>query len=211
MKANKKIYQTIILVLGLNIAFELKAQTDQAFDKLYPKSLADERKPVGKMITGIGAGVNITIISGIKHLEACSDADFGTYKIELIWYDANDEIGKYMLNIMKDLKTNMQDRKSFFNTSTFDLKSAKQEDWEGGQLKYIANIKDCINSITGPTGKKEFTTKLKYFGLFENTTVKIDFDSKMKPETAKLHISKILEEVRGFDYSKYKNVSLNEQ
>ncbi len=97
-----KTFFTLLLVIAAGI--KIQAQVTKALNQLVPIDLVDQRSSVNKTVGGIGSSVNISIVAGIKYLDACSNEEsFGDLKIEVTWHNANDETGKYMLQMMKDM------------------------------------------------------------------------------------------------------------
>lgn len=201
----------VLVLLLAGMLSNTNAQMHKAANKLIPLELADRRGgPVSRIITGIDASVNIAVTSGIKYQNACQDNDAGKYKGEFIWYDANNETGKFLLQMVSQLNAVEQDKASFFAQSGFDMKKAKTEDFAGGTLCIIEESKPCVNEISGPTGKTEYISHARYFGFTGSTMIKIDFYSKVKSETVKSTIAKIMEEARKFDFSIFKTAMIQE-
>jgi hypothetical protein len=201
-------YKSFLTVfLFIVFCYNSKAQVTKALNQLIPMDLVDERSETYKTVMGIGSGVNISIVAGIKYIDACSNADFGNLKVEITWHNANDETGKYMLQMMKEMNVAEQDKKNFLNTGS----AGKIEDFSGGTLKIYSDNKACVNEITGSTGKVEHSTEARYFSFKGSTILKITFLNKIKPETAKNIISKIADDVAKFDFSVYSNTIVDER
>ncbi len=201
-----KTFLTLLLVISAGI--KIQAQVTKALNQLVPMDLVDQRSSVNKTVGGIGSSVNVTITAGIKYLDACSnEVSFGELKIEVTWHNANDETGKFTLQMMKDMKVADQDKKSFLN----DGNAGKTEDFARGTLKIWTETKACVNEITGPTGKTEYSTEARFFSFNENRILKITLLDKIKPETAKNIISKIADNVAKFDFSVYSNTITDER
>jgi hypothetical protein len=196
---------TLLLVVAAGI--KIQAQVTKALNQLVPMDLVDQRSEVHKTVGGMGSGVNITIIAGIKYIDACSDADYGNLKVEITWHNANDETGKYMLQMMKEMNVAEEDKKSFLNAGN----AGKTEDFARGTLKISTETKACVNEITGVTGKTEYSTEARFFSFNENRILKITLLDKIKPETAKNIISKIAGEVAKFDFAVYCNTIADER
>jgi len=108
---------------------------------------------------------------------------------------------------MKDMNVAEQDKKSFLNAGN----AGKTEDFARGILKISTETKACVNEITGPTGKTEYSTEARFFSFNENRILKITLLDKIKPESAKNIISKIAGEVAKFDFSVYSNTIADER
>lgn len=203
-----KIKTLFTLLLIVSAGIKIQAQVVKALNQLVPMDLVDQRSSVNKTVGGIGSSVNVTITAGIKYLDACSNEEsFGELKIEVTWHNANDETGKYMLKMIKEMNVADQDKKSFLNSGT----AGKIEDFARGTLKISTETKACVNEITGPTGKTEYSTEARFFSFNENRILKITLLDKIKPETAKNIISKIASEVAKFDFSVYSNTIADER
>ncbi len=205
MKNQEITIKTSLLILFFSMTCVLvKGQVTNALNQLIPMEIVDERDGIRKTVGGIGFNVRVTINAGIKFLDGCSDESYGSLGIEIIWYDANDETGKYTLQMMKDLGAEKQDRQSF-------LGQGEIQEFAGGNIVLSSSNKACVNEITGPTGKIEYYTDAKYFSFNGTTTVKISLSSKIKPETVKAILVKIVEEAGKFDYSIYKTTVADEK
>jgi hypothetical protein len=197
--------KTSLLVLFFSMTGILvKGQVTNALNQLIPMEIVDERGGIHKTIGGIGFNVRVTIIAGVKYLDGCSDESYGSLNVEIIWYDANDETGKYTLQMMKDLGAANQEKQSF-------LGQVDIQEFAGGNMVLSSSNKACVNEITGPTGKLEYYTDAKYFCFNGTTTVKISLSSKIKPETVKTILAKVVEEAGKFDYSIYKTTVADEK
>lgn len=184
----------------------VKAQVTKALNSLVPTDLVDKRSSIFKAVSGIGSSVNINMGAGLKYVDACSDSDFGNLKIDITWHNANDETGKVMLQMMEQMNVAEQDKETFLKGD----KGAKRQDFAGGSLEILSSNKPCVNEISGPTGKTQYSTEAKYFSFKNNTVLKITLNNKMKPETAKNVISKIADDVAKFDFSVYSNTVASE-
>lgn len=161
---------------------------------------------------GIESFANISLIASINDYDACSDNSVSSkgLKVSIAWYNTNDETGSFMLSTLKNLDGINQDMNSFKNESGFDVSKAKETTIEGGKLWIISTQKECVNEITGPTGKTEYQTQLRCF-LFNGVyTLKIDLHGLSKPEKMNEMMYYIINEASKFDFSTLKNVVMAE-
>lgn len=191
------------------LSFITQAQDNKEIDKLIPYDYVNQtfKKPM-KMIMGIGSSVNINIVADLDDTDACQPNSISTsgLKMDIAWYNTNDETGKMMLSMLKDLGAVEQNMESFKQESGFEISEAREEEFLGGKLWIITSQKPCINEITGPTGKTEYATHTRFF-LFNGTTiVKIEIEFLGKPDIAKEMLGKIITNLGKFDFSLYKNV-----
>lgn len=199
----------LLIVILTCLSFNTQAQDNKEIDKLIPYDYVNQsfKKPM-KMIAGIGASVNINIVADLDDTDACQPKSISTagLKMDIAWYNTNDETGKMMLSMLKDLGAIEQNMEAFKRESGFDISDAKEETLYGGKLWTTSSQKPCINEITGPTGQTQYNTHLRYF-LFNGTTIaKIEIEFLGKPDIAKEILSKIIANLGKFDFSLYKNV-----
>ncbi len=196
----------LILLLIVTASAALKAQSLKDLNNIIPMDLVDSRSKVDKTVMGIGASVHVTIAASIKSVDACSKADFGHLKVEINWYNGNDETGKVMLQMMKDMNGADQEKESFLKQS----KEGKAENLAKGTVKIESSKKECRDAITGPTGEWEYTTNAWYFSFSDNRIIKIVFTDKIKPEAAKKIIANIALEATKFNFSRYAATNAHE-
>lgn len=199
----------LLIVVLACLSFITQAQDNKEIDKLIPYDYVNQsfKKPI-KMIVGIGSSVNINIVADLEDTDACQPNTISTsgLKMDIAWYNTNDETGKMMLSMLKDLGAIEQNMESFKAESGLEISEAKEENFSGGKLWITSSQKPCINEITGPTGQTQYNTHLRYF-LFNGTTiVKIEIELLGKPDIAKEILSKIMANLGKFDFSLYKNV-----
>jgi hypothetical protein len=199
----------IFVVLLTCLSFGVHAQDNKEIDNLIPFDYVNQtfKKPM-KMIMGIGSSVNINIVADLDDTDACQPNSISTagLKMDLAWYNPNDETGKMMLSMLKDLGAIEQNMESFKQESGFEISEAREEEFSGGKLWIITSQKPCINEISGPTGITQYNTHLRYF-LFNGTTItKIEIEFLGKPDVAKEMLGKMVTNLGKFNFSMYKNV-----
>ena len=105
----------LILTLSLlSLHFESQAQLTNDLNKLLPVELADSRSNIIRSVTGMDFMVRIFLTEGIKNIDACSDAEFGKFSIEIDWYDISTELGKSQIDMIKMMKADDQQKEAFF-------------------------------------------------------------------------------------------------
>lgn len=201
-----KLKTILALLVIISTSALLNAQVTKDLNKLIPMHLVDSRSKINKTIMGIGASVHITIAAGMKYVDACSKESTGNLKIEINWYNENDETGKVMLQMMKDMNGAEQEKESFLKQS----KQGKTENLAGGILKMETSKKECRDAITGPTGEWEYSTDAWFFSFKDNRILKIVFTDKIKPETANKIIANIAAETAKFNFSVYSSANAHE-
>lgn len=199
-----RIIQALILLILTGAL--LQGQVTKDLNKLIPSELVDSRSNINKTVMGIGASVHITIAAGIKYIDACTKESFGSLNVEINWYNGNDETGKVMLEMMKDMNAASQEKEDFLKQS----KEGKTESFARGTLKIESSKTECRDAVNGPTGQFEYSTKAWYFSFNDNRILKIVFVNKIKPETAKNIISKIAAEAAQFNFSVYASTNAHE-
>jgi hypothetical protein len=201
-KWNSVAAMVLIACLSL-LSIWVKAQVTKPLNVIVPGYIIDERGKLHKSIGGMDFNVRITIDAGVKYLDGCSNESFGELHTEIIWYNANDETGRVMLQMMKDLNAVEQDKQSFLGAGSI-------REFAGGSLILTSSEKACVNEITGPTGKTEYNTDARYFAFNGFTTTKISISSKIKPETVQSILSYMVEQIAKTDFSIYKTTIVDE-
>lgn len=183
------------------------AQKTNALNSIVPSEIIDSRARLHKSVGGIEASVHVSMVTGVKNLDACSDADYGKLDIDITWYNANNETGKVLLNMMKQLNAVDQDMQHFLA----GVENGKSEEFIKGTLIWSGTSVACVNEISGPTGKTSYATKAKYFAFFGNRMIKISMDAGLKPETIKKVLSTIVTGIEKFDFSMYSSTIADEE
>ncbi len=197
----KLFFLTVCMIFNL---VQIQAQITNSLNKLLPVDLVDSRKGIFRSVTGMDFMVRIFLIEGIKNLDACSDADYGKFDIEIMWYDINTELGKSQIDMIKLIKADDQQKKDYLGIGPY-------KELVGGSLVLETKSAACINSITGATGKTEYTTKAKYFLYTGAAIVKISYNGKINPETAKNIIANAANQINGFNFAVFKNTTADEK
>ncbi len=191
-----------LLLIGLVTT----AQSLSAFNEFVPAGMVDARSGISKNVLGMGAYAQVAINAGVKQTEGCSDSDYGRLQIEFFWYNDADEGGKMMLKMMKDMNGAEAQKNDFLGRESGDDHQTISEELAGGTLRYNTSAKPCINTISGATGKTEYSTKAKYFAFTGNLVIKTELSAKIKPETAKSLIEHIASRAKDFNFSAYKTI-----
>ncbi len=211
-KINYKRVFLYLLVTGL-LSLSGFAQPTKSIELLIPMSDVNQKiSKVRKQIMGIESFVNVGIIADINDYNACSDESIsaGGVSLKISWYNTNDETGKYMVSTLKDLNGINQEMNSFKNESGFNVNEAKEEDYQGGKLWIITKQKECVNEITGPTGKTEYFTHLRFFVFNGTAMIKIELKGFSKSVKMKEMLGKMIQEANKFDYSTLTNIVVTE-
>lgn len=202
----------LLFVLTLSVIHHtVNAQVTKSINQLIPMESVDKRGGIHKIVGGLGFSVHVTIFAGIKNTGACSEADFGKLDAELIWYDLNDETGKFLVQTLEQLGGIEQEKEGFFNQETGYDGNMKTESLGSGMLKYGGTTKACVNELTGSTGDLEYMTYARYFEFTGTTIIKIKLHAGLKPETVKSMLSKMAEEIKKFDFAIYKTAEADEK
>jgi hypothetical protein len=196
-------------LLTLTFCFALLLSVSQAqltndLNSILPVDLADDRGKIFRSVTGMDFMVRIFLTEGIKNVDACSDADYGKLSVEIDWYDKNSELGKSQIEMIAMMKADEQQKADFLGKGPY-------EDLNGGSLVIESRTAECINTISGATGKTEHSTSAKFFIYSDGALVKISYGGKVKSETVKGFISAAAAKIKGFDFAKYKNVTATEK
>ena len=162
-------------------------------------------RSVSRQVMGMEFSVNVNIVAPLSELGACHDDAFdGRLETEIRWYNPDDETGRMMLNMLKDMNGIDQEKESFKNESGFNPGDAREESFAGGTLWVVDKNTPCVNEITGPTGKTEYNTHARYFQFSGTTLIKIEVQGMNNPAKTKEIIMKMIELADGFDYAALK-------
>ena len=197
----KFLFLTLCLV---SLLFKTQAQLTNDLNKLLPVDLVDSRSEIFRSVTGMDFMVRIFLTEGIKNIDACSNSDYGKLSIEIDSYDPNTELGKSQIDMIKMMKADEQQKQVFLGKGPYT-------DLAGGALVLQSKSAECINTISGATGRTEYSTNAKFFIYTGSTLVKISFSGKVKSETVTNFISNAAEQIKKFNFGVYKNVTANEK
>jgi hypothetical protein len=194
----------IIALFLVSLQFASQAQLTNDLNKLLPVDLVDSRSNIFRSVTGMDFMVRIFLTEGIKNIDGCSDAEYGKLSIEIDWYDNNTELGKSQIDMIKMMKADEQQKQNFLGNGPYN-------DLAGGSLVIHSKSSECINTISGATGRTEYYTDAKFFIYTGSALVKISFTGKVKSETVNNFISNAVGRIMNFNFMVYKNVTANEK
>ncbi len=198
----------IIAILTSVTSLCCSAQNGSNAESLLPMQDINQKfRKVQQMVSDLGMMVRIEVNADLNSYNSCHNGPepAGRLDMELTWYNTNDETGKFMLQVLKDLNGIEQMKEAFKHSSGMEVEEAKEEEFIGGTLWTIANQDECINEITGPTGVTAYHTFARYF-LFQGSAIfQIDIDWACKPAKAKEMISHIVEKSKQFDFTGLKS------
>lgn len=196
---------TIILLLNLH-GF---GQSLKSLHQLLPLEEVNlESGKITGQVMGSGGSVVVLLYANLDNTDACQKGSisYKGLKVNITWYDKDDELGKSMLEMMDMLNAIPQMMEEFKNESGFDANQAKEEMIEGGKMWVISKSSPCINTISGPTGVTEYKTSLRCFVFNGTTVIKIEIDCNSKAERVIGIARKIVEKAGKFDFTPYKNM-----
>ena len=186
------------------VLFNTQAQVTNSLNKILPADLVDSRSGIFRTVSGMDFMVRVNLIEGIKDVDACYDSDYGKLIIEILWYDINTELGKGQIEMIKMLKADEQQKADFLGKGPY-------KDLAGGSLVIESRSAECINSISGSTGRTEYSTNAKYFIYTGSALVKMSYSGKVKSETVTNFISNAADQIKNFDFTVYKNINASEK
>lgn len=189
-----------IVVYAFNSGFSQQLSTIEVF--LPMKDIDQTFEKLTIMPSNMGFLVHLEINASLKNYDDCSRKDRlqGGLKIEIDWYDANNETGKMMAGMIKsDIEKITQ---SFKGSSGFEnMSEAVESNIKGGKMWIYTKAKSCVNEITGPTGETEHLTQIRAFVFTGSKMLKIDLKSRTKPSNLEQSLKIILEKWETFDFS----------
>jgi|GEM_PF-2397579 hypothetical protein len=200
----------VTLMLSICLHMMSQAQSPQNVETLLPMDHVNQQfRKVHNMVAGLGSMTHIDLIADLNSYEACYNGPEpgGVLNAVFDWYNSNDETGKFMLQLLKDMDGINQQMNEFKNSSGMDVSEAKESDFMGGKLWTISTQKECVNEISGPTGVTAYQSSARYF-LFNGTTIlKLDISCACKPDKVKEMISFMVAKTGQFDFASLKNTT----
>lgn len=200
----------VTLMLSICLYMMSQAQSPQNVETLLPMDHVNQQfRKVHNMVAELGSMTHIDLIADLNSYNACFNGPEpgGVMHAEFIWYNSNDETGKFMLQLLKDMDGINQQMNEFKNSSGMDVSEVKESDFMGGKLWTISTQKECVNEISGNTGVTSYQSSARYF-LFNGTTIlKLDISCACKPDKVKEMISFMAAKTGQFDFASVKSSS----
>ena len=106
--------------------------------------------------------------------------------------------------MIKMLKADEQQKQSFLGKGPYN-------DLAGGSVVIQTKSAECVNTISGATGRTEHYTNAKFFIYTGSALVKINFNGKVKSETVTNFIANAAGQIKKFNFGVYKNITANEK
>ena len=194
----------LISVLAVCLNLIVSAQSGKAIEALIPMNdMNQSLRKVHLAVGNLGSMVHLDITSDLNKYTSCinDSQPGGIFNAEIMSYNANDEAGKMMLQMLTEMEGIQQIMESFKNSSGMDVSNATEEDFMGGKLWLIPTQQACNNEITGPTGVTMYKTKARYFLFNGTTTFQIDITCECKPGKIKEIIGYVVEAGKNFDFA----------
>jgi hypothetical protein len=212
LKVNK-MKKLVTLMLTICLFMMGQAQTPQNVETLLPMDHVNQQfRKVHNMVAGLGSMTHIDIVADLNSYNACFNGPEpgGVLNAEIDWYNSNDETGKFMLQLLKDMDGINQQMNEFKNSSGFDVSEAKEEDYMGGKLWTISTQKECVNEISGSTGVTSYQSSARYF-LFNGTTIlKLNISCACKPDRLKEILRHVIVKTGQFDFATLKSTTVQD-
>jgi hypothetical protein len=183
--------------------FNIFSQNTKSIEAILP--MKDIDQTIDKMYylpANMGFMAHVDVSASLVNYDDCSDhgQTQGGLKIQIDWYNINDETGKMMADMVKGDISNVMN--NFKNSSGFEnLSKAVESDIKGGKMWIYTSQKPCVNEITGPTGETEYFTQIRAFVFTGNKLLKIDLMSKSHPSTLEQSLRFFLDQSENFDFS----------
>jgi hypothetical protein len=203
-----KMIKTLFLSIAIMAALPSFSQSQNMETLLPTKDVNQTIRKIGYSVMGIGSSVHVDINCDMNNYTKCiRDNVFGRLDIEINWYNANDETGKFTLNMMKDMQMIPQEMADFKKSSGFEqIEKAKEVLIAGGKYWIFTQQKQCVNEITGPSGETEHHTQIRSY-LFDGIkTIKLDLKGYFTPDKAKEIMLETVQNIKKIDFSALANV-----
>ncbi|KAF0196654.1 MAG: hypothetical protein FD166_2256 [Bacteroidetes bacterium] len=205
----KAIFFSLLMLMSV---YSISAQSLKEADRLIPWDYVSQSiRKANKTVMGIESSVNLSIVAALTENNACrKGANDGRLDLNIHWFNAADETGAFMLQMMKDMNGVGQEKDNFQMKASSGAGEVKTEEWSGGTLWYEENERACMNEISGPTGITELSTHARFFLFNGASIIKIEVGGMNNIATTKAIIARTLGLIREFDFSVLKNLSGSE-
>jgi len=203
-----KTKKILLLAIALIAVLSGFSQSQNVETILPSKDVNQTIHEIWYAIMGIESTVNIDINCDINNYAACdSGYGLGRLEVEVNWYNTNDEIGIFMLNVIKDVQVISKEMADFKTSSGFEqMDLAKEVSIEGGKYWIFTEQEQCINELTGPTGVTAHHTQIRSY-LFDGVKIiKLDLKGYFTPEKGKEMLLETVQNIQKFDFSALANV-----
>ncbi len=203
--------KTLLLSIAIFTALPVFAQSANVETILPTKDVNQNIREIAYSIMGIGSTVHVDLTCDLNNYSAChSDIGFGRLDIEIDWYNANDETGKFMLNLIKDMEMIPQQMADFKSSSGFERKEqAKEVSTEGGKYWIFTEQTQCINELTGPTGVTQHHTRIGSYIFDGIKIIKLDISGYFTSDKGKEIMMETVQNIKKFDFSALANVAVS--
>ena len=206
-----KTIKTLFLIFAIIVSLPCYSQAPNVENILPNNDVNRTIRKIGYTVMGIGSTVHVDINCDINNYSSCNnDNILGRLDVEVNWYNTNDETGKMMLQMIKDLQTIPQEMADFKTSSGFEMMDqAKEVSIDGGKYWIYTKQKPCINEISGPTGKTEHQTQIRCYIFDGIKIIKIDLKGFFEAEKAKEIMQETDQNIKKFDFSTLSNVVIS--
>jgi hypothetical protein len=198
----------LIFIVAILFVNPLFAQNNQKVEDLLPmKDIDQSISKIYSQVSNLGFQNHVDINADLKTYDDCIwNNQQGRMKIQIDWYNTNDETGKMIADMIKgDIPDLM---KSFLYSSFSDqmkIDQAKEEIIKGGKLLVYSKNTQCVNEIAGPNGETQYFTAIRAFVFTGSLKMEISLYSYTKADALKQTLNEIIKKAESFDFSSLKN------
>lgn len=186
--------------------FNIFSQNTESIEVILPmKDINQSIDNIYYLPANMGFMVHVDVSASLVNYDDCSDhgQTQGGLKIQIDWYNINDETGKMMADMVQaDIANIMQ---TFKTSSGFEnMDKAVENDLKGGKMWMYTHREACVNEITGATGEMNYFTQIRAFVCTGNKIIKIDLKAATNVTTLEQSLKFILDKCDLFDFSSLK-------
>jgi hypothetical protein len=199
-----------LLIFAVAILFvsPLFAQSNQKVEDFLPmKDIDQSISKIYSQVSNLGFQNHVDISADLKTFDDCIwNKQQGRLKMEIDWYNTNDETGKMIADMIKGDIPNIM-KNYLYSSFNDNMKSdqAKEEIIKGGKLLVYSKNSQCVNEITGPNGETQYFTAIRAFVFTGCLKLEISLYSYTKVDTLKQTLTEIIKKAESFDFSSFKN------
>lgn len=197
-----------LLLMFITVFNEVFAQSQPDITKLVPSQVINLKKMVSPIPNSM---LNISIIGDIPETMACQpqSLSLGGLKLELNWYNKNDETGKMMLGLVSnkpDIEKNWASHKKQIDEiyqhysapgNSISCSQLKEEDVPGGKLYLV----EYSYSLCDTDRDKQHTVQAKCFFFNGTANGNIEIICQCKPEEVSEMVKGIIKSASEFSFS----------
>jgi len=182
------------------------SQNNSPIESILPmKDIDQTYEKINTQVSNLVFMTHVDLNASLVNYDDCQRKDRTQegLKMQIDWYNTNDETGKMMADMVQaDIANAM---KNYKNSSGFEhMDQALESDLKGGKMWMYSHREACVNEMTGATGGMNYFTQIRAFVCTGNKIIKIDLKAATNVTTLEQSLKFILDKCDLFDFSSLK-------